>query len=48
VRPEVVDLELDLIDLDDRGVDKDVDGLFDVLRVDDREIRQILACGGPV
>jgi hypothetical protein len=41
VRPQVVELELDLVDLDDRRVDVDVDCLFDLLGIGDREVRQI-------
>jgi hypothetical protein len=35
VRPEVVELELDLVDLDDGRVDEDVDGLLDLVGIDD-------------
>jgi hypothetical protein len=41
VGPEIVHLELDLVDLDHRGVDVDVDRLLDVLRIHDRVVRQV-------
>jgi hypothetical protein len=41
VGPQVIELELDLIDLDDRRVDIDIDGLVDLVRIDDRVVRQI-------
>jgi hypothetical protein len=46
MRPEVVELELDLIDLDHRDVDVNVDRLVDLVGIDDRVIRQVLA-GAP-
>src|SRR4051812_42743439 len=42
VRSQVIELELDLVDVDDRRVDVDVDRLFDLLRIDRREVRQLL------
>ena len=40
--PQVIQLELDLVDLDDRRVDVDVDRLVDLLGIDDRVVRQVL------
>jgi hypothetical protein len=42
VRCEVVELELDLVDVDHRRIDVDVDRLFNVLRIDRRVVRQVL------
>src|SRR4029450_13775007 len=42
--PEVVELELDLFDPEDGHVDEHVHGLFELLRIGDREVRHILAC----
>jgi hypothetical protein len=40
--PQVIKLELDLVDLDDGGVDVDVDRVVDLLRIDDRVVGQVL------
>jgi hypothetical protein len=42
VSPEVVQFELDLFDLDDRRVDKDVYCLFDLFGIDGREVGHVL------